>query len=125
MEMDSRDWQPVHEWHRAVNERNTQAAMQAVTPDIELGGPKGAQTGVSAFLSWIERAGIHLKPILYHPVSPDVVVVEQEATWPDNPDAGPENGPVKVVTVFRIDGDRVAKAIRFGDLQTALEAASA
>jgi hypothetical protein len=115
---------PVQEWHRVVNERDTGAASILATPDIELGGPKGVQTGVSAFVEWIGRAGIYLEPTSYHPVSSDVVVVEQIASWPDNREADPKDAPVKVATLFRLEGDRVAKAIRFGDLHAALEAAS-
>ncbi|MDA0565850.1 nuclear transport factor 2 family protein [Streptomonospora sp. S1-112] len=109
------DWSSVREWHRAVNERDLAAARR----------PKGAAEGVEVFTDWITRSGIHLEPVSWHPVARDRIVVEQDATWPDAPDAESRQAPpVRTATLFVLDGDRVAAALRYDDgLHAALRAA--
>jgi hypothetical protein len=117
------DWAPVHHWHRAVNDKNLIAARAVVAADIVMGGPKGESVGVEAFVEWIGHAGIHLEPISWHPVDDQTVVVEQNASWPSNPEADPAAGPVSVATLFQLDGERVKVALRFDELHEALAAA--
>ncbi|MES2507880.1 MAG: nuclear transport factor 2 family protein [Verrucomicrobiota bacterium] len=123
--MNPEDWMPpIREWHRVINERDLDAARNAVTERVEMGGPKGSRSGASLFAEWIQRAGIRLDPTSYYPVTSDVIVVAQDATWPDNPEANSADEPAKVATLFQLAGDRVARAIRFDSLQAAREAAS-
>jgi hypothetical protein len=118
------DWAPVQEWHRVVNDKDIDAARAAVAEDVVIGGPKGEATGVDVFIDWVEHAGIHLTPVSWHPVDDETIVVEQDATWHHNPHAYPGADPVRVATLFRLEGDRVAAALRFDDLHQALVAAT-
>lgn len=118
------DWKPVREWHRIVNERDIEAARRVVTDDMTVGGPRGKAMGRDSFIDWIGHAGIRLEPVSWHPVDADTIVVEQDATWPDREDSNPEDPPVRLATLFRLAGDRVAVALRFDTLHDALDAAS-
>lgn len=117
------DWVPVRAWHRAVNDRDIAAARSIVADDVVMGGPRGQVTGVDVFIEWIGHAGILLTPRSWHPINGETVVVEQDASWPGNPEADAD--PVRVATLFRLSGDRVTAALRFDNLQDALAAATA
>ncbi|WP_017593100.1 hypothetical protein [Nocardiopsis potens] len=114
----------VEEWHRAVNERDGDAARRVAAPDIEVGGPQGGARGVGVLLDWIDRAGIRLDARAWHHVFPGVLVVEQDASWPGRADAGPSAPAVRTATLFTLAGDRITAALRHDDgLHAALEAA--
>ena len=113
----------MHRWHRAVNDGDADAARAVAADDVDVGGPRGTATGVDAFTDWVRRSGAHLEPVSWHPVDATTVVVEQDATWPGRADAGAGRAPVRVATLFRVDGQRVARAVRFDDLHAALIAA--
>lgn len=102
-------------WHDAVNKKESPAALGAVTSPIVINGPKGAGpiTGED-FVEWIDRSGITLCPVSYHPVTERVIVVEQDAQWPS------DSNPTRLATLFRISGDRVSAALRFPQLREAL-----
>jgi hypothetical protein len=116
----------VNAWHDAVNRRELTAARAAVTDPVEVSGPRGAQLiSAGAFVEWILASGIRLRPLSYHPVNATTMVVEQEATWPDNPD--PRAGatpPASVATLFRVRDGLVSAVHRFGSVPDALRAAS-
>jgi hypothetical protein len=118
------NWLPVRAWHRVVNDRDIAAARAVVADDVVMGGPKGHATGVDVFLEWIGHAGIHLTPLSWHPINGETVVVEQDATWPENPETDADADPVRVATLFRLSGNRVTAALRFENLQDALAAAT-
>lgn len=65
----------------------------------------------------MERSGIKLIPRSWHPVSERLMVVEEDATWPES------TGPTRVATVFRTSGGKVTAALRLPDLKAALELA--
>jgi hypothetical protein len=65
----------------------------------------------------VERSGIKLVPKSWHPVSERLMVVEQEASWPD------AAKPARVATVFRVSGEKVTAALRLPDLRSALDLA--
>jgi hypothetical protein len=109
---------PVVEWHRIVNERDTVAARKIVTDDVAVGGPRGAATGVETFVSWIESAGIHLVPVSWHLISEEMIIVEQQATWPSQSKAGGA-APQMVATLFVLRGHRIASSLRFGSVSEA------
>jgi ketosteroid isomerase-like protein len=107
----------VSRWHSAVNSADVAAAADAVTDPIVVNGPRGAGPVTPAeFADWVIRSGIALRPLSSHPFGDRVLVVEQEARWPDDPSWTP------VATVFRVSGDgsRVSAALRFPDLPAAL-----
>lgn len=118
------DWAPVREWHRAVNDADTDAAWAVCADGIVMGGPKGEVAGVASLIDWIGRSGIRLDPVAWHPVDESTVVVEQDATWPGHPETAPGTAPARVATLFRTDGDRVTAALRFDGVHTALAAAT-
>lgn len=53
----------------------------------------------------------------WHPVAAPVVVVEQEATWPQAP------APAEVATVFTVSDGRISTVLRFEALARALQQA--
>lgn len=105
----------VTRWHDAVNSADPAAARRAVTDPIVVSGPQGAAPiTVDDFTDWITRSGVTLRARSWHPISARVLVVEQDARWPQSDD------PTTVATVFRATGDRVSAALRFPDLPAAL-----
>ncbi|MBL7258890.1 nuclear transport factor 2 family protein [Paractinoplanes lichenicola] len=110
----------VAEWHASVNSADPHRAAQAVTDPVLVLGPRGtAEISPAQFAEWVERSGIRLEPREWHPIDDHVMVVEQDATWPESPTA------TRVATVFRVRGGKVAAALRCPDLATALEQATA
>jgi hypothetical protein len=94
---------------------NLDHAHETVSDPIVVTGPKGSGA-ISAgdYVDWVTRSGIRLQPVNWHPVAEGIAVVEQDATWPEAPDA------VRVATVFRVSKGRVSAALRFPDLEQAL-----
>lgn len=111
----------ISRWHEVVNSADAGAARQAVTDPVVVEGPKGAgPITPDGFADWITRSGIELRPRSYHPISDRVMVVEQDARWPQSvPDAGGAQW-ARVATMFRVSGDRVSAVLRFPDLHAAL-----
>ncbi|PCG14322.1 MAG: nuclear transport factor 2 family protein [Sphingomonas sp.] len=109
----------IEEWHRVVNEGDVTVARTIVTDDVEVGGPRGSASGVDAFISWIESAGIHLEPVAWHPLPDAGVVVEQRASRPGGGRSA-EQHPIPVVTLFKLRGDRIAGSWRFDTVREAL-----
>ena len=108
----------ISTWHAAVNGRDLEAAREAVTDPVDVSGPRGAgPIPAAAFVDWIIGSGIRLRPLTWHPVADDTMVVEQEATWPD------ATTPTRVATLFRVSDGKVGLVHRFSDLHEALRAA--
>ena len=109
----------IEEWHASVNAADAQRCAAVVgNPTIVL-GPRGAgPITPDQFADWVKRSGIRLLPRAWHPVSDRLVVVEEDATWPDN------HEPTRVATVFRVAGAKVTAALRLPDLESALKLAS-
>ena len=108
----------IDEWHASVNSGEPQRAAAAVGDPIVVLGPKGAgPITPDQFAGWVERSGIRLIPRSAHPVSDRLMVVEEDATWPESPE------PTRVATVFRVSGTKVTAALRLPDLTSALELA--
>jgi SnoaL-like protein len=109
----------IDAWHEAVNNRDLAAAQKLVTDPVDVSGPRGTQSiTAAAFADWIVRSGISLRPMTSHRVNDDTVVVEQEATWPENP-----NGTATVATLFRLREGVISAMYRFESLEEALRAA--
>jgi hypothetical protein len=108
----------INRWHAAVNGGDLGEAELAVTDPVVVLGPKGAgPISPGEFAAWVRRSGIRLIPRSWHPVSGRLMVVEEDATWPQ------AETPTRVATLFRITGDRVSAALRLPDLKSALELA--
>ncbi|UMO99320.1 hypothetical protein [Amycolatopsis sp. EV170708-02-1] len=108
----------INEWHESVNEGDLRRSADAVGDPVVVLGPKGAGPITSAqFADWVDRSGIRLKPRSWHPVSDRLMVVEEDATWPES------TAPTRVATVFRVGGGKVTAALRLPDLKSALELA--
>lgn len=108
----------VNEWHTSVNAGDLQRSAGSVGDPVVVLGPKGAgPITPEQFADWVERSGITLIPRSWHPVSDRLMVVEEDATWPES------TGPARVATVFRAAGGKVTAALRLPDLRSALELA--
>ncbi|MGH8876014.1 MAG: hypothetical protein ACRD0P_01510 [Stackebrandtia sp.] len=108
----------VNRWHASVNESNLEQAAAAVGDPVVVLGPKGAgPISPQQFADWVERSGITLVPRSWHPISERLMVVEEDARWPD------AEAPTRVATVFRVAGGKVTAALRLPDLKPALELA--
>ncbi len=105
----------VVRWHRAVNRCDLTDARAAVTDPIVVNGPRGAgPITVDAFVGWIEQSGITLRPVAFHLIGERVIVVDQVARRPEADDT-------RVATFFRITDGRISAALRFPDLDAALD----
>jgi hypothetical protein len=108
----------ISEWHASVNAGDLQRSARAVGDPVVVLGPKGAGPITPAqFAQWVERSGIRLVPRSWHPVSERLMVVEEDATWPESTES------TRVATVFRASGGKVTAALRLPDLRAALELA--
>lgn len=108
----------VNAWHEAVNSGDLDRCAEAVGDPVVVLGPKGAGPIRPAdFADWVARSGIRLRPRSWHPISERLIVVEQDATWPQTPT------PTRVATVFRASAGVVTAALRLPDLRSALELA--
>jgi hypothetical protein len=108
----------INEWHASVNDGDQERSARAVGDTIVVLGPKG--TGPITprqFAEWVERSGIKLTPRSWHPVSERLMVVEEDAAWPES------TAPTRVATVFRVAGGKVTASLRLPDLKSALELA--
>jgi hypothetical protein len=116
--MESKLEEAINDWHATVNAGDLQRSAHAVGDPIIVLGPKGAgPITPEQFADWVERSGIRLVPRSWHPVSERLMVVEEDATWPDS------QMPTRVATVFRVAGTKVTAALRLPDLRSALELA--
>jgi hypothetical protein len=108
----------INEWHASVNSGDLQRSAAAVGNPIVVLGPKGAgPISPSQFADWVKRSGITLIPRSWHPVSQKLMVVEEDAAWPESREKS------RVATVFRVSGTKVTAALRLPDLESALELA--
>lgn len=111
-------WRAIDEWHASVNVRDLPRAANAVGGPIVVLGARGAgRITPDQFAEWVRRSGIHLEPRAWHQVGDRLVVVEQDATWPESPE------PTRVATVFRVHDGKVTAALRFPDVESALQLA--
>jgi hypothetical protein len=108
----------INEWHASVNDGALERSALAVGDPVVVLGPKGAgPITPEQFAEWVERSGIKLVPRSWHPVSEHLMVVEEDATWPES------EAPTRVATVFRVAGAKVTAALRLPDVKSALELA--
>jgi hypothetical protein len=108
----------INEWHASVNAGDLQRSVAAVGDSVVVLGPKGAgRITPTQFADWVERSGIKLIPRSWHPVSECLMVVEEDATWPESTE------PTRLATVFRASSGKVTAALRLPDLKAALELA--
>ncbi|PFG65301.1 hypothetical protein B0O41_0063 [Propionibacteriaceae bacterium ES.041] len=110
--------QAINEWHESVNAGDLKRSARAVGDPVVVFGPKGAgPITPEQFADWVQRSGIRLTPRSWHPISEELMVVEQDASWPENAK------PTRVATLFRAKDGRVTAALRLPDLRQALELA--
>ncbi|MEJ3750632.1 hypothetical protein WEI85_46175 [Actinomycetes bacterium KLBMP 9797] len=116
--MESKLAEAINEWHASVNAGDLQRSADAVGDPVIVLGPKGAgPITPEQFADWVQRSGIRLVPRSWHPVSERLMVVEEDATWPNS------QTRTRVATVFRVAGTKVTAALRLPDLKSALELA--
>jgi hypothetical protein len=108
----------INEWHASVNSGDLRRSTRSVGDPVVVLGPKGAgPIAPTQFAEWVERSGIALVPRSWHPISERLMVVEQDATWPESTES------TRVATVFRVRAGKVTAALRLPDLRSALELA--
>lgn len=108
----------INDWHAGVNAGDLRRSAAAVGDPIVVLGPKGAgPISPDQFAEWVQRSGIQLAPRSWHPISERLMVVEEDATWPEN------QKPTRVATVFRVADGKVTAALRLPDLRSALDLA--
>jgi hypothetical protein len=108
----------INEWHASVNDGDQQRSAKAVGDPIVVLGPRGAgPITPEQFAGWVESSGIQLVPRSWHPISERLMVVEEDATWPES------GAPTRVATVFGVSSGKVTAALRLPDLKSALELA--
>ena len=118
MVMESLLEEAINEWHASVNGGDLRRSARSVGDPVVVLGPKGAgPITPDQFADWVERSGIRLLPRSWHPISERLMVVEEDATWPQN------STPTRVASVFRVVGGKVTAALRLPDLKSALELA--
>jgi hypothetical protein len=117
--MSSPDVEAVLTWHAALNRSDIDGLLALSTPDVEVGGPRGAGSGSELLRDWVTRAGIRMQPgrVVRGNGS---VVVEESAQWKTAD--GSWSTPRTVATVFKVRSERVSSVIRYDDLASALRA---
>jgi ketosteroid isomerase-like protein len=104
-------------WHAALNAGDLDRLAALSTPEIELGGPRGASFGVPALRDWAERSGLRLEPGRHEPLADGRLAVEQTARW--RTDSGELSEAQTVASVFRVVDGRVSSVLRYADLSAA------
>jgi len=108
----------IDTWHAGVNSGDLERAARTVGNPVVVLGPKGAgPISPTEFAEWVLRSEIRLIPRSWHPISEQLMVVEEDAIWPANPK------PTRVATIFRVAGGVVTASLRLPDLRSALDLA--
>lgn len=107
-------------WHAALNAGDLERLLALSSPDIEVGGPRGATRGAEVLRDWATRSGIRLEPRQCFGEAA-TVVVEQVARWPG--ESGESGEPQVVASVFRVEAGRVSSVVRYPDVAAARAAA--
>lgn len=116
--MESTLEEAINEWHESVNAGDLRRSALAVGDPIVVLGPKGAgPITPDEFAEWVQRSGIRLVPRSWHPISDRLMVVEEDASWPES------KAPTRVATIFRASNGKVTASLRLPDLKQALELA--
>jgi ketosteroid isomerase-like protein len=113
----SDDVEVVLAWHAALNAADTDRLLALSTPDVEVGGPRGAGSGADLLRDWVIRARIQLEPVRWQS-GPTTVVVEEKARWAT--EGGQLTEPQTLASVFRLRDGQVSSVIRFEDFDAAL-----
>jgi hypothetical protein len=111
----------IARWQAAVSAADFECLRALSTDDIEIVGSRGPGRGIAFAEEWVRRTRIGLQTMRAFPRG-DVVVVEQTARWA--PGADSAEAPERVIaTIFTLRGERIASAVRYEDLASALAAA--
>ena len=114
--MESKLEEAINEWHAGVNAGDLRRSAAAVGDPVVVLGPKGAGP-ITPDQFAVKRSRIRLVPRSWHPISERLMVVEEDATWPET------QTPTRVATVFRVADMKVTAALRLPDLRSALDLA--
>jgi len=85
----------VEMWHRSLAAGDVDRLVRVSSPEVAIGGPRGAARGHDVLRAWAEGAGVSLEPERWFCGPDGEVVVVQRAAWPDTP-------PVTVATRFGV-----------------------
>ena len=111
----------IARWQAAVSAADVASVRALSTEDIEIVGSRGAGRGIPFAEEWMRKTGIGLQTMRSFPRG-DVVVVEQMARYAAGPDSA--GAPERVIaTIFTVRDGRVARAVRYENVASALAAA--
>jgi ketosteroid isomerase-like protein len=111
----------IARWQAAVSATDLEGLRALSTEDIEIIGSRGPGRGIAFAEDWVRKTGIGLQTLRAFPRG-EIVVVEQTARWPAGADSA-EAPERTIATIFTVRGDRIARAVRYEDLASALAAA--
>ncbi|HYZ15949.1 MAG TPA: nuclear transport factor 2 family protein [Candidatus Acidoferrum sp.] len=112
----------IARWQAAVSAADFEGLRALSTDDIEIIGSLGPGRGIAFAEEWVRKTGIGLQTMRAFPQGGDLVVVEQAARWPAGADSA--EAPERVIaTLYTLRDNRVARAVRYEDLASALAAA--
>jgi hypothetical protein len=107
-------------WHTALNTSEVDRLVALVTPDVEIGGPRGSARGAQIVREWFGRANVQLHPLRAFQRD-DQVVIEERGEW--HAPTGEITGTQTVATHFVLSDNLISLIMRYDDLATALNAA--
>ncbi len=111
----------IARWQAAVSASDLKGLRALSTDDIEIIGSRGPGRGIAFAEEWVRKTGIGLQTMRAFR-SGDVVVVEQTARWAVGADS--TEAPERIIaTMFTVRDERIARAVRYEDLASALAAA--
>lgn len=119
--MDTQARATVEHWHQLLNDGHLDGLLALVARDVEVGGPRGTGRGSRLVEDWFGRAGVRLVPRRVFQRG-DVVVVEEEGTWPA-PGGEGEASTALTWSLFAVAGAMITRIVRFDSLSAALAAA--
>jgi limonene-1,2-epoxide hydrolase len=117
---------PIREFIRAFNERDLDAFVETLDPEVELHSMKGLLKGTAAARSWAtrKRGGVQQTiemEQLYEGEGRAVALIMRRWHWDD--DEGEFAGEDEMAWVFELDGRRIRSWRPFEDRQEALRVA--
>lgn len=108
----------VTAFHAHLANGDADAVVALADDTVEVGGPRGAGSGVELLREWVQRSNVTMTPTRWF-AREDLVIVEQDAVWLER-DSDVEMGRQVVTTTFRIEGGKIAGIYRHDDLAASL-----
>lgn len=108
----------VMAFHTHLANQDADAVMALANDDVEVGGPRGTDTGAYLLREWVGRANVTMTPTRWF-AEDTIVIVEQDAVWKDR-DSDDVVGRQMLATTFRIDAGKITGIYRHDNLAASL-----